>query len=172
MTQQARGDDVDRIVAQWSRERPELPTDAMELFGRIYRIARLVGDQQKDVYHRHAIDRGELDVLAALRRAGEPFQLSPSALSESLMLTSGGMTGRLDRLERRGLVARTANPADRRALLVTLTNRGRALADLAVTEGIDAHEAIIGGLGPRQRAQLRAGLRSLLAAAAGGGAQR
>ena len=99
-------DDVDRIVEQWARERPDLLTDAMAVFGRIYRLARIVGDQQEVVYSAFGINRGEFDVLATLRRSGAPFQLSPKALSASLMLTSGGMTGRLDRLERRGLITR------------------------------------------------------------------
>src|SRR5262245_39110731 len=102
-------DDVDRIVAQWAVERPELQTEAMAVFGRIYRIARNVGDRQEVVYARHGINRGEFDVLATLRRAGHPYALSPTALCESMMLTSGGMTGRLDRLQRRGLIERAPN---------------------------------------------------------------
>src|SRR4030095_15414161 len=118
-------DDVDRIVAQWAQERPDLGTEAMAVFGRIYRIARNVGDRQEHVYAQFGINRGEFDVLATLRRSGEPYQLSPKALCAHMMLTSGGMTGRLDRLQRAGLVSRTPDPDDRRALVITLTDRGR-----------------------------------------------
>ena len=117
-------DDVDHIVAQWAHERPELQTEAMAVFGRVYRIARLVGDQQETVYARFGINRGDFDVLATLRRSGAPFCLSPKALTASLMLTSGGMTGRLDRLEKRGLVTRSPDPADRRGLVDHLDRRG------------------------------------------------
>lgn len=159
-------DDVDRIVAQWGRERPELRTDAMAVFGRIYRLARVVGDRQEVVYGRFGIGRGEFDVLATLRRAGEPFQLSPKALCASLMLTSGGMTGRLDRLQRAGLVTRSPDPADRRGLVITLTGHGRELIDEAVVAGLDAQREVLERLPERARAQLAGLLRDLLAAAA------
>nr|BFE61687.1 MarR family transcriptional regulator [Dactylosporangium thailandense] len=158
-------DDVDRIVAQWGRERPELQTDAMAVFGRIYRLARVVGDRQEQVYSGLGINRGEFDVLATLRRAGEPFQLSPKALSASLMLTTGGMTGRLDRLERAGLVTRSPDPADRRGLVITLTGRGREVIDEAVGIGLDAQREVLERLPEASRKRLAALLRDLLAAA-------
>ncbi|MEV4518323.1 MarR family transcriptional regulator [Dactylosporangium sp. NPDC049525] len=158
-------DDVDRIVQQWARERPDLETDAMAVFGRIYRLARVVGDRQERVYGALGINRGEFDVLATLRRAGEPFQLSPKALTASLMLTSGGMTGRLDRLERAGLVARSPDPADRRGLVITLTAAGLALIDEAVTVGLDAQREVLDRLPEPRRRQLATLLRELLAAA-------
>ncbi len=158
-------DDVDRIVAQWARERPELVTEPMAVFGRVYRIARLVGDRQEAVYGRFGINRGEFDVLATLRRHGAPCQLSPKDLSASLMLTSGGMTGRLDRLERNGLVTRTSDPADRRRLVITLTDRGRVLVDQAVGAGLDAQHEVLDRLPAPARARLADLLRDLLAAA-------
>jgi DNA-binding MarR family transcriptional regulator len=158
-------DDVDRIVGQWAQERPELQTDAMAVFGRIYRLARVVGDQQERVYSALGINRGEFDVLATLRRAGEPFQLSPKALSASLMLTTGGMTGRLDRLERAGLVTRSPDPADRRGLVITLTLRGREVIDEAVVAGLDAQREVLERLPETSRRRLSALLRDLLAAA-------
>jgi DNA-binding MarR family transcriptional regulator len=157
-------DDVDRIVAQWAAERPELQTEAMAVFGRVYRIARLVGDRQEAVYATFGINRGDFDVLATLRRAGEPFRLAPKALTTQLMLTSGGMTGRLDRLERRGLVARSPDPADRRGLTITLTPAGRALVDEAVTAGLEAQREVLERLPPKSRSQLSNLLRDLLAA--------
>ena len=158
-------DDVDRIVAQWAQERPELQTEAMAVFGRVYRIARLVGDRQEAVYTTFGITRGDFDVLATLRRSGEPFRLAPKELTTSLMLTSGGMTGRLDRLERRGLVTRAPDPADRRGLTITLTPEGRTLVDEAVTAGLDAQREVLEQLPAQSRNQLSTLLRDLLAAA-------
>jgi len=158
-------DDVDRIVAQWARERPDLHTEAMAVFGRVYRLSRLIGDQQEAVYAGLGIGRGEFDVLATLRRAGPPFRLAPKDLSRSLMLTSGGTTGRLDRLEARGLVRRAPDPADRRGLTITLTDAGRRLADEAVEAGLVAQRAVLDRLPPRDRARLADLLRDLLAAA-------
>ena len=158
-------DDVDRIVEQWNRERPELQTEAMAVFGRIYRIARHVGDKQEIVYAQFGINRGDFDVLATLRRAGPPYRLSPKALTLSLMLTSGGMTGRLDRLESRGLVTRSPDPADRRGLAVTLTDAGRTLVDRAVVAGLDAQRKVLERLPAADRAVLSRLLRELLAAA-------
>jgi DNA-binding MarR family transcriptional regulator len=157
-------DDVDHIVTQWARERPDLRTEAMAVFGRIYRIARLVGDQQEAVYSGFGIGRGDFDVLATLRRAGAPFSLSPKELTRSLMLTSGGMTGRLDRLEKRGLVARSPDPADRRGLTITLTGAGRVLVDRAVGAGLDAQRRVLERLPEADRSALAALLRDLLAA--------
>ncbi|MEV8512107.1 MarR family transcriptional regulator [Dactylosporangium sp. NPDC051484] len=157
-------DDVDRIVAQWARERPELRTEAMAVFGRIYRLARVIGDRQEKVCSELGINRGEFDVLAALRRAGEPFQLSPKSLSASLMLTTGGMTGRLDRLERAGLVTRSPDPDDRRGLVITLTARGREIIDEAVVAGLDVQREVFERLPEAARSQLASLLRDLLAA--------
>ncbi|WP_260728217.1 MarR family winged helix-turn-helix transcriptional regulator [Dactylosporangium roseum] len=158
-------DDVDRIVGQWARERPDLQTEAMAVFGRIYRLAKLVGDRQEKVYGGLGVNRGEFDVLATLRRAGEPFELAPKALSASLMLTTGGMTGRLDRLERAGLVTRSPDPSDRRGLVITLTDRGRELVDEAVGAGLAVQREVLERLpGPRRR-QLDTLLRELLATA-------
>ncbi|MGI5177331.1 MarR family winged helix-turn-helix transcriptional regulator [Dactylosporangium sp. CA-152071] len=158
-------DDVDRIVEQWARERPDLETEAMAAFGRVYRLAKIVGDRQERVYGALGLNRGEFDVLATLRRSGEPFQLSPKALTSSLMLTSGGMTGRLDRLERAGLVARSPDPADRRGLVVTLTGAGRVLVDEAVAVGLAEQREVFERLPEPRRRQLSALLRELLSAA-------
>lgn len=157
-------DDVDRIVGQWAVERPDLQTDAMAVFGRVYRIARIVGARQEEAYGRFGINRGEFDVLATLRRSGEPYELTPTELCATMMLTSGGMTGRIDRLERRGLVRRAAHPSDRRALVVTLTPAGRRLVDEAVGAGLDAQREVLDRLPARKRTQLAGLLRELLAA--------
>ncbi|MFC4059443.1 MarR family winged helix-turn-helix transcriptional regulator [Planomonospora corallina] len=157
-------DPVDRIVEQWRRERPDLDATPMGVFGRIYRIARLMGDRMEAVYGRYGIGRGEFDVLASLRRAGEPYTLSPKAMTATLMLTSGGMTGRLDRLERAGLVTRTPDPDDRRALRVALTARGLQVIDEAVAAGLGPQHEALAALPDGDRERLTGLLRDLLAA--------
>ena len=157
-------DAVDRIAAQWHRERPDLDTEPMAVFGRIYRLSRAMGDRIEQVYARFGIGRGEFDVLAALRRSGEPFSLSPTSLAESLMLTTGGMTGRLDKLQKAGLVDRCPDPNDRRALKACLTGKGRALVDEALAAGLVVQSEALGHLPPRDRSVLADHLRALLSA--------
>lgn len=157
-------DSVDGILEQWARERPELETDAMGVFGRIFRLAAAAGNVMERTYQGLGLSRADFDVLATLRRSGEPFQLSPGALSGSLMLTTGGMTGRLDRLERAGLVARSAAPSDRRSLLVTLTEPGRTLIDEAVVAGLEAQRLLLADLPATSRRKLDDLLRELLIA--------
>ncbi|QTE30393.1 MarR family winged helix-turn-helix transcriptional regulator [Pengzhenrongella sicca] len=157
-------DGVDRILEQWATERPELKTESMGVFGRIYRIARASGDAMTAAYGQFGITRADFDVLATLRRSGPPFALAPSALTASLMLTSGGLTGRIDRLERAGLVARSPAPTDRRGLLVTLTDRGREIVDDAVVAGLAAQDRMLAALAPARRRQLDDLLRELLGA--------
>jgi DNA-binding MarR family transcriptional regulator len=160
-------DGVDRIREQWAHERPELDTEAMGIFGRISRIARAAGDAMEATYREHGITRADFDVLATLRRAGKPYALSPSALTASLMLTSGGITGRVDRLERAGLVTRSPSPTDRRALQVTLTPEGLAVIDRAVTAGVETQHRLLAPLPAKDRHRLDALLRDLLAATTG-----
>jgi DNA-binding MarR family transcriptional regulator len=156
-------DPVDAIIEQWAAVRPDLDTAAMEVFGRIFRLSRAMGDRMEKAYARHGISRGEFDVLATLRRADEPYTLSPRQLSATLMLTTGGMTGRLDKLERAGLLRRSPDPHDRRGLQVTLTDKGLALIDEAVGSGLDAQTAALSGLDDEQASQLAELLRKLLA---------
>jgi len=163
-TAAASRDAVDRITAQWHRERPDLDTEPMAVFGRIYRLSRAMGDRVEQVYARFGIGRGEFDVLAALRRSGEPFSLSPTTLAESLMLTTGGMTGRLDKLQRAGLLARCPDPHDRRALKACLTERGRELVDEAVAAGLEEQRLVLDRLPAEDRSALAGQLRALLAA--------
>jgi DNA-binding MarR family transcriptional regulator len=160
----ASADAVDRITAQWHQQRPDLDTEPMAVFGRIYRLARAMGDRVEQVYARFGIGRGEFDVLAALRRSGEPYSLSPTALAESLMLTTGGMTGRLDKLQRAGLVERCPDPSDRRALKACLTDKGRAVVDEAVAAGLAVQSEALGHLPPPDRSALADYLRALLSA--------
>ncbi|WP_354640308.1 MarR family winged helix-turn-helix transcriptional regulator [Kitasatospora camelliae] len=157
-------DPVDAITAQWRQERPDLAEGlhAMEAFGRIYRLSRGMGEQMERAYAPFGIGRGEFDVLATLRRAGEPFSLSPRELTATLMLTTGGMTGRLDKLERAGLVTRSPDPNDRRGLRITLTPEGRSTVDAAVAAGIAVQRRAVDTLGPERAARLNDLLRDLL----------
>lgn len=160
-----RRDPVDAIVEQWAAERPDLDTTAMEVFGRVSRLARAMGDRMEKAYAGLGISRGEFDVLATLRRSGEPYTLSPRQLSATLMLTTGGMTGRLDKLEGAGLLRRSPDPHDRRGLRVTLTEQGLALVEEAVGAGLAVQtEALTAALDAGQAGQLADLLRELLLA--------
>ncbi|MEV8031835.1 MarR family transcriptional regulator [Streptomyces sp. NPDC086182] len=159
-------DPVDLIVEQWAVVRPDLDTTAMEVFGRVFRLARAMGDRMEQAYARYGISRGEFDVLAALRRSEAPHTLPPRRLSATLMLTTGGMTGRLDKLERAGLLRRSPDPHDRRGLQVTLTDEGLRLIDEAVGAGLAVQTAALSALDSGQAAQLADLLRPLLSATA------
>jgi DNA-binding MarR family transcriptional regulator len=156
-------DAVDTITGQWNAERPDLDTLPMAVFGRIYRLARLMGDRMEKEYQRFGIGRGEFDVLATLRRSGAPYTLSPRQLSAALMLTTGGMTGRLDKLERAGLLERAPDPDDRRGLRVTLTGRGFQVIEESVGAGLALQKAALDGLEDDQAGELAGLLRLLLA---------
>ncbi|WP_078887573.1 MarR family winged helix-turn-helix transcriptional regulator [Streptomyces sp. NRRL S-118] len=158
-------DPVDAITAQWAVVRPDLDTLPMAVFGRIYRLGHAMATRTDKAYAPHGVARGEFDVLATLRRSGEPYTLSPRELSATLMLTTGGMTGRLDKLERAGLLVRSPDPHDRRGLRVTLTERGRELVDEAVAAGLAVQRAALeAALDETEAQQLSALLRKLLAA--------
>ncbi|MEV7541506.1 MULTISPECIES: MarR family transcriptional regulator [unclassified Streptomyces] len=156
-------DAVDAITDQWYEVRPDLDTTPMAVFGRIYRISKAMGDAVERAYNRHGVSRGEFDVIATLRRSGSPYTLSPRELSATLMLTTGGMTGRLDKLEKAGLLTRSPDPHDRRGLQVTLTERGLALVDEAVSAGIEVNRAGLADFSPEEVEALGGLLRKLLA---------
>lgn len=156
-------DPVDAIAAQWFAVRPDLDTTPMAVFGRIFRISKAMGDAMERAYSRYGIARGEFDVVATLRRSGTPYTLSPSQLSATLMLTTGGMTGRLDKLEKAGLLSRKPDPHDRRGLQVTITDRGLALIDEAVEAGLAVQRAALTGLDGAEVAALTGLLRKVLA---------
>jgi len=162
-------DAVDAITGQWNRERPDLDTLPMAVFGRIYRVSRIMGDRMEKEYQRYGIGRGEFDVLATLRRSGAPYTLSPRQLSATLMLTTGGMTGRLDKLEKAGLLERSPDPGDRRGLRVTLTEKGLDVIDRAVGSGLVLQQAAVDGLTPEEAELLAGLLRRLMAATEAGG---
>ncbi|MGW7430248.1 MarR family winged helix-turn-helix transcriptional regulator [Streptomyces sp. NPDC054861] len=156
-------DAVDAITDQWAAVRPDLDTLPMAVFGRIYRLAAAMRGRVDKAYAPYGMALGEFDVLATLRRSGAPYTLSPRELTATLMITTGGMTGRLDKLEKAGLLSRSPDPNDRRGLRVTLSERGRELVDEAVAAGLaQQREALEGALDPEEREQLAGLLRKLL----------
>lgn len=156
-------DAVDAIEAQWRRERPDLNLEAMTIIGRLGRLYLTANRQIESVFATHGLQRGEFDVLAALRRSGEPYELNPSVLADTLMASRAGMTGRLDRLEKAGLVRRSADAGDRRAVKVALTDRGLELVDVAVTEHVENETRILAALSAPERKELDRMVRVLLA---------
>jgi DNA-binding MarR family transcriptional regulator len=152
-------DGVDLIIRQWARERPDLETTAMAVFGRIFRLSKLAGDRMEQAYAPYGIGRPEFDVLATLRRSGAPYQLSPGELAASMMLSTGGTTARLDRLEKAGLIERLPSPNDRRSVLVRLTTRGFDIIDQAVGAGLAQQQSMLAHLSPEKQRQLDALLR-------------
>lgn len=163
-------DTVDRLVAQWRRELPSLPTEAMAAIGRLLRAAALLERRLAGPIGEHGLNGGEFDVLAALRRSGEPYRLTPTTLAQNLMLSSGAMTNRLDRLEGRGLIRRTPDPSDRRGVIIELTESGRMLIEAAVSDHAAEEERLLSELtSPGERQQLDTALRTLLSRLEGGG---
>lgn len=130
-------DHVDLILSQWARERPDLDATPIGIFGRISRIDRLFEQAMAEFLRPYGLTLGLFDVLAALRRLGAPFQARPSDLAETVMLTSGGMTGRLDQLEQLGLVVRVPDPDDRRGMLAQLSSGGHDLIDGLMAKHLD-----------------------------------
>ncbi|WP_040691949.1 MarR family winged helix-turn-helix transcriptional regulator [Nocardia vinacea] len=161
-------DPVDAIVEQWRRERPDLELEAMGVIGRLGRLLVVAQRDIEAVFIAHGLQRGEFDVLAALRRSGEPFELNPSVLADTLMLSRAGMTGRLDRLESAGLVRRIADAEDRRAIRVVLTEAGRALIDKVVTAHTENETRMLSVLPAKDRRDLDRIARVLLGSLEGG----
>ena len=154
-------DPVDRLLGQWQRERPDLDTSPMAVVGRVSRIARHIDLAQRATFARYDLDPPGFDVLATLRRTGEPFELSAGDLMRSAMVTSGAITQRLDRLETRGLVRRSPHPRDGRVVLVSLTPAGRELVDRVLPDHLATEERLLAGLTRQQRAALADLLRTL-----------
>ena len=147
-------DHVDKILAQWRAERPDLDVRAMGLFGR---MARLMGHLRGAIdanLATHGLTAANFDVLATLRRAGAPYALSPGDLLATMMITSGTLTSRIDQLEKMGLVARTANPQDGRSVIVRLTPTGFDLIEVAVTSHVATQTRLVAGLAEADFASL------------------
>ena len=156
-------DEVDELVEAWARERGDLDLAPVAVFSRISRLARHLDLARRQAFTDHGIESWEFDVLAALRRAGSPYELSPGRLLRETLVTSGTMTNRVDRLASRGFVERLPDPHDRRGVLVRLTMEGKATVDGAFGALLGAEAALLDGLPPRDRATLARLLRTLLA---------
>jgi DNA-binding MarR family transcriptional regulator len=155
-------DEIDRIVAEWNRERPDLDVSPTHTLQRITRLGLLQGSSFARVFAPYGVSFGEYLVLAALRRAGPPYRMNPTALFNSVILSSGAMTNRLDGLETMGLVERLPDPDDRRGRLVALTDKGRELVDAAVVDHLENEQRLLGSLDLDERDQLAGLLRKLL----------
>jgi DNA-binding MarR family transcriptional regulator len=147
-------DHVARIQAQWATERPDVDVSPQGVIGRLHRLGRLLTEQLCLVYKRYGLGEGEFDVLAALRRAGDPFERAPGELAAFTMVTTGAMTKRIDRLERDGLVKRRSSQDDGRGKVVALTRAGRHLIDQAFTEHMRNERRLLDQLTPAEAGQL------------------
>jgi DNA-binding MarR family transcriptional regulator len=150
-------DEVDRIVGAWNTQRPDLDFSPLEVLSRMDRLSRHLDRARRDVFRRSDIEAWEWDVLSALRRAGAPFQLSP----KQLLVSSGTMTNRIDRLVGRRFVRREADPGDGRSVLVTLTDDGRIRVDAAITRLVDVEAELLKALSRADRERMAALLRKL-----------
>lgn len=157
-----RPDEVDGILAAWRRERPDLDVAPLEVLSRIGRLARHLDHARRQSFSAHGLEPWEFDVLAALRRSGAPYRLTPGRLVRETLVTSGTMTTRVDRLVGRGLVERAPSPSDRRGVHVLLTDRGRGLVDAAMADLVEVEEGILAVLPPERRAGLADALRTVL----------
>lgn len=139
-------DEVDRLVAAWRRERPDLDVAPMQVLSRISRLARHLDRARREAFADHGLETSDFDVLSALRRTGEPYQLSPGLLVQQTLVTSGTMTHRVDRLVAKGFVERLPDPADRRGVLVRLTEAGRSAVDGALGALLDREHRLLADL--------------------------
>ena len=156
-------DEVDRIVAAWRRERPDLDVAPLEVLSRVSRLARHLDRARSAAFTEHDLESWEFDVLSALRRAGEPYELSPGQLVTQTLVTSGTMTNRVDRLTARGLVQRLPDSRDRRGVIVRLTEAGRTKVDDAFAGLLDRERDLLASLTAADRTRLATLLRSLVA---------
>lgn len=155
-------DRIDKILDQWRIERPDLNTSAMGLFGRLRNLTLHLAREMESTFARFGLNAANFDVLATLRRSGEPYTLSPGDLMETMMVTSGTMTNRIDQLEKTGLVARKQNPNDGRSFLIALTPKGFGLIDEAVTAHVETQTRLVSMLSIEERGSLDDLLRTYL----------
>lgn len=156
-------DEVDDLVEAWVRERPDLDLAPVAVFSRISRLARHLDLARREAFTAQGIESWEFDVLAALRRAGAPYELSPGRLLRETLVTSGTMTNRVDRLAARGYVERSPDPDDRRGVIVRLTPDGKDAVDAAFGALLEAEQEILAEMDAADRDRLAGLLRTLLA---------
>src|SRR6516165_10642280 len=156
-------DEVDDLVVAWQAERPGLDVQPMQVLSRVARLERHLDRARRSAFAAHGLEPWEFDVLAALRRQGQPYELSPGALLRTTLVTSGTMTNRVDKLKEAGLVRRRPDPEDKRGVLVTLTAAGQTRVDAALASLLEAEQALLAPLPPASREALADLLRALLA---------
>lgn len=161
-TNETHSDEVDEILAAWKPLIPEADLAPLSVFSRLSRLSRHLDVARRAAFSRVGLETWSFDVLSALRRAGEPFALTPGVLMQLSLVSSGTMTNRIDRLEERGLVTRCKHPEDRRAILVALTEAGKAAADAAITELLTIERNWLSNMSPTEVQQLADLLRRLL----------
>lgn len=158
----AEQDEVDRIIAAWHAQRPDLDLAPLEIFSRVGRLTRHLEIARRKAFSSSQLEAWEFDVLSALRRAGSPFELTPGRLMEETLVSSGTMTNRIDRLMTKGLVTREADTSDRRVVRVRLSPRGRKVVDAAMAQLLEFERELLGPLSKDSRKDLAASLRELL----------
>ncbi|MER9663818.1 MarR family transcriptional regulator [Mesorhizobium sp. M0159] len=158
----AAGDHVDRLRSQWARELPDIDTEPMGILGRASRLTNLFRPSLEATFARFGLDRGEFDVIATLRRSGPPYRLTPTQIYTSLMISSGGLSHRLDRLEKAGLIRREKSQQDGRSMLVALTDAGTSRAAEACRAHVANGAAFLETLDAKERSALADLLRKLL----------
>ena len=156
-------DTTDRVLSGWEETRPDLEVGALQVTARLSRIGPLLARRQEEVFDRFSLSRGEVGALSALRISGPPYRLSPTRLAKGLMLSSAGITSRIDRLERRRLVRRLDDPDDRRGVIIELTDDGRDVVDEAVAALAISDRQLLERLDPQEVEQLEGLLRKVLA---------
>ncbi|MBS1905270.1 MAG: MarR family transcriptional regulator [Actinobacteria bacterium] len=156
-------DQVARIQRAWRRERPDLDVTPIGTIGRLHRLALALTEELVIVYRAHGLSEGDFDVMAALRRSGAPHEASPTDLAASTMITSGGMSKRLDRLEGAGLVTRRIGSEDGRGRVVALTARGKELIDAAFTDHVANEQRLLAMVPEAEREALESALAGWLA---------
>lgn len=155
-------DEVDRIAAAWAAERPDLDLGPLQVLSRVTRLARHLDRARRAAFAEHALEAGEFDVLAALRRAGRPYEASPGHLGARTLVTSGTMTARLDKLEARGLVQRRTDPDDRRSVIVRLTEAGGDAVGGALASLLERERVLLRELSVDEQRDLADLLRRIL----------
>jgi len=155
-------DQVDRLVAAWRRERPDLDVEPLEVLSRVSRLARHLQLARKEAFGRLSLQQAHFDVLAALRRSGPPYEMTPGELIAETLVSSGTMTHRVDQMEASGLVARQPDPADGRVVRVRLTAKGMRAVDTALANLLERERSLLLSLTLKERARLARLLRSLL----------
>lgn len=155
-------DDIDKIQAQWAKQRSDLDTKPMALIGRLGRLSRIHSIEMEKTFTQFGLNGATFDMLATLLRSGSPHRLSPNQLLETMMITSGTLTNRIDRLEDAGLISRCRNMEDKRSVVISLTEKGRTIIDKAIAAHVDTQARLVSGMSETERTKLNSLLKKYL----------